>query len=57
MLIVNRHFRFTALRNLRLIVLSLARGLRHGRWGLSLVVRAIRDGLAGRLGKRDDLLP
>ena len=57
MLVVNRHFRFSGLRNLRLIVLSLARGLRHGRWGLALVLRALRDGLAGRLGRREDLHP
>jgi len=57
MFVVNRHFNFTALRNLKLLVLSLARGLRHGRPGLALVVRAIRDGLAGRLGKRDDIHP
>jgi GT2 family glycosyltransferase len=57
MLVVNRHFRFSGLRNLRLIVLSLARGLRHGRWGLALVLRALGDGLTGRLGKREDLHP
>jgi rhamnopyranosyl-N-acetylglucosaminyl-diphospho-decaprenol beta-1,3/1,4-galactofuranosyltransferase len=57
MIIVNRHFNFTAVRNLRLILLSLAKGLRHGRSGLTLVLRAIRDGLTGRLGKRDDLGP
>jgi GT2 family glycosyltransferase len=55
MFVVNRHFRFTALRNFKLIVVSLARGVRHGRRGMRLVLRAIRDGLAGRLGKRDDL--
>ena len=57
MLVLNRHFRYTRLRNAKLILVSLARGLRHGRWGLKLVLRAIRDGLAGRLGKRDDLGP
>ncbi len=51
-IVVNRHFRFTTLRNLRLIMLSLARGVRHGRAGLTLVLRAVRDGLAGRLGRR-----
>jgi GT2 family glycosyltransferase len=45
------------LRNAKLIFRSLARGLRHGPWGLKLVLRAIRDGLAGRLGRRDDLGP
>jgi rhamnopyranosyl-N-acetylglucosaminyl-diphospho-decaprenol beta-1,3/1,4-galactofuranosyltransferase len=55
MFVVNRHFNLTGLRNIKLIVVSLARGVRHGQWGLKLVVRAIRDGLAGRLGKRDDL--
>ena len=55
MLIVNRHFRFTVLRNLKLIVVGLLWGLRHGRPGLALVLRAIRDGLARRLGKRGDL--
>jgi rhamnopyranosyl-N-acetylglucosaminyl-diphospho-decaprenol beta-1,3/1,4-galactofuranosyltransferase len=57
MFIVNRHFNFPTLRNLRLILLSLARGLCHGRWGLMLVCRAIRDGLAGRLGRREDMHP
>jgi rhamnopyranosyl-N-acetylglucosaminyl-diphospho-decaprenol beta-1,3/1,4-galactofuranosyltransferase len=57
MIVVNRHFNYTALRNLRLILLSLARGLRHGRSGLALALRAIRDGLTGRLGKREDLHP
>ena len=55
MIFVNRHFSFTALRNLKLILLSLAKGVRHGPSGLALVLRAIRDGLTGRLGKRDDL--
>ena len=55
MFVVNRHFNLTALRNAKLIVGSLARGARHGRWGIKLVLRAIRDGLAGRLGKRDDI--
>jgi rhamnopyranosyl-N-acetylglucosaminyl-diphospho-decaprenol beta-1,3/1,4-galactofuranosyltransferase len=55
MFLVNRHFNLAALRNAKLIVVSLARGARHGRWGMRLVFRAIRDGLAGRLGKRDDL--
>lgn len=55
MLIVNRHFNFTALRNLRLIAISLVRGLRHGRRGWVIVRRAIWDGLAGRLGRREDI--
>jgi rhamnopyranosyl-N-acetylglucosaminyl-diphospho-decaprenol beta-1,3/1,4-galactofuranosyltransferase len=55
--VINRHFRFAALRNFRLILVSLARGLRHGRAGLRLVCPAIRDGLAGRLGKRNDIGP
>jgi rhamnopyranosyl-N-acetylglucosaminyl-diphospho-decaprenol beta-1,3/1,4-galactofuranosyltransferase len=54
-LVLNRYFRYTRLRNLKLILVSLARGLRHGRGGLALVLRAIRDGLSGRLGRRDDL--
>ena len=57
MIVVNRHFNFTAFRNLKLILLSLARGLRHGPSGLRLVLRAIQDGWAGRLGRRDDLHP
>ena len=57
MMIVNRHFNLTGLRNLRLILLSLARGARHGRCGLALVLRAIADGWMGRLGKREDLGP
>ena len=57
MFVVNRHFNFTALRNLRLTVLSLIGGLRHGPGGLALVLRAIGDGLAGRLGRREDLGP
>lgn len=57
MFLVNRHFNFTALRNLRLILLSLVRGLRHGPGGLALVLRAIHDGLSGRLGRREDLGP
>ncbi|HNS20977.1 MAG TPA: glycosyltransferase [Sedimentisphaerales bacterium] len=51
-IVVNRRFRFTSLRNLRFIVLSLARGARHGRASLILVLRAVRDGLTGRLGRR-----
>jgi rhamnopyranosyl-N-acetylglucosaminyl-diphospho-decaprenol beta-1,3/1,4-galactofuranosyltransferase len=57
MMVVNRHLRWAALRNLRLIILSLALGVRHGRSGLGLVLRAIRDGWQGRLGKREDLHP
>ncbi len=55
MLVVNSHFNFRWLRNLKLIVLSLALGLRHGRRGTALVVRAIADGLTGRLGKREQV--
>jgi len=55
MVIINRHFNLTWLRNLKLTALSLARGLRHGRRGLTLVVRALADGFCGRLGRRDDL--
>lgn len=55
MLVVNRHFRFTRLRNLKLIAASLVTGLRHGRRALALVLRAVADGLSGRLGKREDL--
>lgn len=57
MLVVNRHFRFTALRNLKLITVSLMMGLGHGRSGLGLVLRAVRDGLMRKLGKREDLQP
>lgn len=57
MMVVNRHFNLTGLRNLRLAVWSLVRGARHGRTGLALVLRAIGDGWAGRLGKRNDLHP
>jgi rhamnopyranosyl-N-acetylglucosaminyl-diphospho-decaprenol beta-1,3/1,4-galactofuranosyltransferase len=55
MFVINKYFNFTILRDLRLIVRSLAKGLCHGPKGVRLVVRAIRDGLAGRLGKRDDV--
>ncbi|NLT77244.1 MAG: hypothetical protein GXX98_12045, partial [Planctomycetes bacterium] len=57
MFVVNGHFNFRWLRNLKLLVLSLALGLRHGRRGTALVVRAIADGLAGRLGKREQVHP
>lgn len=57
MIVVNRHFNFTALRNLRLILLSLAKGVQHGPRSLALVLRAIADGLSGRLGRREDLGP
>jgi len=57
MFVVNRHFNFPTLRNVRLTVLSVVRGLRHGPTGLALVLRAIKDGLTGRLGKREDLHP
>lgn len=55
MLIVNGHFNLRWLRNLKLIVLSLALGLRHGPRGTALVVRAIADGLTGRLGRREQV--
>lgn len=55
MLVVNRHFNLSRLRNFRLILRSLLMGLRHGRRGMALVLRAIKDGLTGRLGKRDDI--
>ncbi len=57
MFIVNRHFNHPALRNFKLILAGLGMGLRHGRRGMTLMLRAIRDGLTGRLGKRDDLAP
>jgi GT2 family glycosyltransferase len=53
--VVNEHFNFTTLRNLKLTVSSLALGCRHGRKGLALVLRAIKDGLTRNLGKRQDL--
>ena len=55
MFIVNRHFSHPTLRNFKLILTGLRMGLRHGRTGMKLMLRAIADGLAGRLGKRDDL--
>jgi GT2 family glycosyltransferase len=55
--VVNRHFRYAGLRNIRVTLLGLLLGLRHGRSGLALMLRAIRDGWTGRLGKRDDLHP
>jgi rhamnopyranosyl-N-acetylglucosaminyl-diphospho-decaprenol beta-1,3/1,4-galactofuranosyltransferase len=55
MFVINKYFHFTIIRDIRLIVRSLAKGLRHGRKGTLLVLRAIRDGLAGRLGRRDDV--
>jgi GT2 family glycosyltransferase len=57
MIVLNRHFRYTHLRNAKLILLSLVRGVRHGPGALALVLRAICDGLAGRLGKRDGFHP
>ncbi|MBN1508292.1 MAG: glycosyltransferase family 2 protein [Sedimentisphaerales bacterium] len=57
MFIVNRHFDHPTLRNFKLILTGLGLGLRHGRWGMRLMLRAIRDGLTGHLGKRDDLAP
>lgn len=56
-IVLNRYFRYRRLRDLKVILVSLVQGLRHGRWGLGLVLRAIGDGLTGRLGKRDDLHP
>ncbi len=53
--VVNEHLNFTTLRNLKLIASSLALGLRHGRKGLALVLRAVKDGLTRNLGKRQDL--
>jgi GT2 family glycosyltransferase len=53
--VVNQYFSFTTLRNLRLIVLSVALGVRHGRKGLALTLRAVKDGLTRNLGKRPDL--
>jgi GT2 family glycosyltransferase len=56
-MVVNRNFRFATLRNLKLVLWSLGKGVRHGRGGLLLVLRAIRDGGLGRLGKREDYHP
>lgn len=53
--VVNEHLNLTTLRNLKLIVTSLALGLRHGRKGLALTLRAVKDGLTRNLGKRPDL--
>jgi rhamnopyranosyl-N-acetylglucosaminyl-diphospho-decaprenol beta-1,3/1,4-galactofuranosyltransferase len=55
MFVINKYFNYTILRDLRLIVRSLATGLRHGRKGTWLVLRAIKDGLTGQLGRRDDV--
>ncbi len=55
--VVNEHFNLTTLRNLKLMAASLALGLRHGRKGLALVLRAFKDGLTRNLGKRHDLHP
>ncbi len=55
MFIVNQRFNFTTLRNLRLILLGLVMGMRHGRAGTTLMLRAIKDGLVGHLGRRDDV--
>lgn len=54
-IVVNRHFNYTALRNLKLIAVSLMRGLRHGPRGASLVLHAVRDGFTGRMGRRDEM--
>lgn len=56
-LVVNRHLDRPVCRNLKLILRSLALGLRHGRRGLALVLQASADGLAGRLGKRQGFPP
>ena len=56
-LLINRHFRWPVLRNAKLILASLVKGARHGRSGLILVLRAIRDGLTGRLGRREEYHP
>jgi len=56
-ILINRHFRLPAVRNAKLIVSSLVKGMRHGRGGLTLVLRAIRDGLRGRLGRREEYHP
>ncbi len=53
--VVNEHFNHTTLRNLKLAVASLARGLCHGPAGLTLMLRAIKDGMTRNLGKRSDL--
>jgi GT2 family glycosyltransferase len=55
--VVNRHFSFAALRNLKLMATSLGLGLRYGPKGLALMLRAIKDGLTRNLGKRTDLHP
>jgi len=55
--VVNEHLNFTMLRNLKLTLASVVLGLRHGRKGLALVFRALKDGLTRHLGKRPDLLP
>ncbi len=55
--LINRHFRLPALRNTRLILASLIKGARHGPGGLILVLRAIGDGLRGRLGRREQYHP
>lgn len=55
--VVNEHLNFTFLRNLKLTIASVVLGLRHGRKGLALVFRALKDGLMRNLGKRPDLLP
>ncbi len=56
-MIVNRNFRLASLRNLKLVLWSLGKGVRHGGGGLLLVFRAIRDGWRGRLGKSDHYHP
>jgi rhamnopyranosyl-N-acetylglucosaminyl-diphospho-decaprenol beta-1,3/1,4-galactofuranosyltransferase len=56
-LVVNRRSPHAVLRNLKVTLLSLVRGVRHGRAGLLLVLRALRDGWTGRLGKREGYPP
>ena len=53
--VVNDHLNLTFWRNLKLTITSLALGLRHGRSGLALVLRALHDGRTRNLGKRQDL--
>ncbi|MHC4517340.1 MAG: glycosyltransferase family 2 protein [Planctomycetota bacterium] len=55
--VVNEHLNLTFLRNLKLTIASVVLGLRHGRKGLALVSRAVKDGLMRNLGRRQDLLP
>lgn len=52
--VINQHLAFPALRNLKVVIMALSLGLRHGKPGLAL--RAIKDGLTRNLGKKDDLV-